>query len=104
MATTADCLPRICEARCDNEQFGHSDGAFRLNTNRSYRIARLYVDKLYVALKFLELRYVSYMFHVVHNQLNSYIAALPDVMTFAIYAFSSYTHDETAANDSNLIL
>ena len=38
------------------------------------------------------------------NQLNSYIAALPDFMTYVILALSSTTYVETAANASNLIL
>ena len=75
----ADCLPRICESLCDNEQYGHSDCPFRLNTTGSYRIARLYIHKHYVELKFQELRYLQNMFHVVQNQLNSYITALTDV-------------------------
>ena len=61
----ADCLPSICETMCDNEQYGRSDVPFRLNTTGSYMIARLYMDKYYVALKFQELRYLQNMFHIV---------------------------------------
>ena len=57
VATMADCLPRICQSMCDNEQYGRSDGPFRLNTKRSYRVARLSMDKHYIALKFQELDY-----------------------------------------------
>ena len=103
MTTMADCLPRICEAMCDNEQYGRSDGPFRLNATGSYRIAILYMDKYHVALKFQELRYLQNMFHVVQNQLNSYITALPDVMTYVISALYD-TNVEAAANASNLIL
>ena len=81
MATMADCLPRICNSMCGNEQYGRSDVPFRLNTTGSYRIARLYMDKHFVALKFQELRYLQNMFHIVQNQLNFYITALPDLMT-----------------------
>ena len=35
MVTMSDCLPRICEAMCDNEQYGASEGPFRLNTTGS---------------------------------------------------------------------
>jgi hypothetical protein len=102
----ADFLPRICEAMCDNERYSHSDGPFRLNTTRSYRIARIYMDKHYVLLKFQELRYLQNFFHIVQNQLNSYIAALPDVTTYVICALSSDTYFEPAANAtaSNVIL
>jgi hypothetical protein len=44
------------------------------------------------------------MIHVVQNQLNSYITALPNVMTYVISALSSDTYVEPAANASNLIL
>ena len=95
MTTMADCLPRICEAMCDNEQYGRSDGPFRLNATGSYRIARLYMDK-HVALKFQELRYLQNKFHVVQNQLNSYITALPDVMIYVISALNFDTYVEDA--------
>ena len=44
------------------------------------------------------------MFYVVLNQLNSYITALPDVMTYVISELSSNTYVEPPANASNLIL
>ena len=81
MATMANSLPRICNSMCFNKQYGSSGGPFRLNTTGSYRIARLYMDKHFVALKFQELCYLQNMFHIVQNQLNSYTAALPDMMT-----------------------
>ena len=49
VATMADCLPRICNSMCGNEQYGRSDGPFRLNTTGCNRIARLYIDKHFVA-------------------------------------------------------
>lgn len=104
VSTLADCLPRICESMCDNEQFGRSDGAFRLNTTGSYRIARMYMEKHYITLKFQELRYLLNMFHLVQTQLNSYISALPDVLTFVTNALSSDTYIEPPATASNLIL
>jgi len=104
VATMADCPPRIWHYICDNEQYGRSDGSFRLNTTGSYRVTRLYMDKYYVALKFQELRYLQNMFHISQTQLTSYIAALPDVMTYVISALSSTTYVEPAANASNVIL
>jgi len=104
VATMADCPPRTCQSMCDNEQYGRSDGPFRLNTNGSYRVARLYMDKHYVALKFQELRYLQNMFYIAQTQMTSYITALPDVMTYVISALSSTTYVEPAANASNVIL
>jgi hypothetical protein len=89
---------------CGNEQYGHSEGPLRLNTTGSYRIARLYMYKSFVALKFQELHYLQNMFDIVQNQLNLYINALPDLMTYVISALSSDTYVEPAANASNLIL
>ena len=44
------------------------------------------------------------MFHVVQNQLNSYTAALPDVMTYVMSALSSDTYVQTTGTASELIL
>ena len=59
------------------------------------------MDKNYVALTFQELRYLQNMFHIVQNQLHSYITALPDVMTYVISALSSDTNVEPACNANN---
>jgi len=75
VATMADCLPRICDSMCGNEQYGRSDGPFRLNTTGSYRNARLYKDKHFVALKYKKLHYLQNMIHIVQIQMNLYINA-----------------------------
>jgi len=62
------------------------------------------MDKHYVALKFQELRYLQNMFHIVQTKLNSYIAALPDVMNYVISALSSTRNVKPAVNASNVIL
>ena len=74
----------------DITQRGLSYGASRLNTTRSYRIARLY-KKCCTNLQIQEFRYLLNMFHVVQNQFNSYIAALPDDMRYVICPLSSDT-------------
>jgi len=98
------CLPRICEATCDNGKFSWSDGAFTLNTTGSSRVARLYMGKQYITLKFQELCYLLNMFYILHKQFNSYITALPDIMTYVISALSSDTYVEPLATASKLIL
>jgi len=104
VATLAECLPRVCQSMCDNEQYGCSDGAFRLNTTGNLRVVRMYIEKEYITLKFQELRYLLYMFSVVQNQLNSYIAALPDVMTYVTSALTSSTYIEPPPTASKQIL
>ena len=44
------------------------------------------------------------MFHIVHNQLNSYITTLPDLMTYVTSALSSDTYVEPASTAIKLIL
>ena len=104
VTTLSECLPRICASMCDDEQFACSDGIFRLTTTGSYRKARLYKDKHYITLNFQDLRYLNNMFHVVYNQLSSYIEALPDLMTYVISALSSATYVEPASTASRHIL
>ena len=99
----AECLPRICEAMCGNAQYGCSDGAFRLNITGNLKVARLYIQKDYITLQLQELRYL-YMISVVLNQMNSYIPALPDVMTYVISALSSSTYIEPSPTASKQIL
>ena len=72
----AECLTRICESMCGNEQYECKEGDFRLNTIRSYRIARLYLGKQYIGLRLGDLQYLSRMFHVLKNQLKVYTLSL----------------------------
>ena len=62
------------------------------------------MDKNILALKFQELLNLQNMFHILQNQLNLYITALPDLMTYVISGLRSDTYVEPAANASNAIL
>jgi len=104
VATMAECLRRICEAMCDNGLFAWSHGAFRLNTTGSYRITRLYIEKHYISPKCQEMRYLLNMIYIVQNHFNSYITALPDIVTYLISALSSDTYVEPPATASKWIL
>jgi hypothetical protein len=73
---------------CGNEYYSCVDGAFRLHTTGSYRIAKRSLDKNYIHLHLNELHYMLYMFHVVHNQQILNIHALADVMTYAAASLS----------------
>jgi len=72
----AECLPRIFESMCGNEQYGYKEDDFRLNTTGSYRIARLYLGKQYIGLRLGDLQNLSIMFHVLQNQLKVYTLSL----------------------------
>jgi len=82
----AECLPRICESICGNEQYVCKDGEFRLNTIATNGVARFYLEKRYISLSLAELQYLREMFHVVQNQQNVYILCLPDVTVALISA------------------
>jgi len=104
VAAMAECQPRICESMCGNAQYGYSDGAFRLNTTGNTKVARLYYGKEHITLKFQELRHLLYTFSVVQNQMNSFISALPDVITYMISALNSSTYIEPSPTASKHIL
>jgi len=88
----AECLPRICESMCGNEQYGCKEGAFRLNKTGSYRIAIFYLDKQYISRRLVDLQYLSRMFHVVQNQLNIYTLSFPDVLAYVTVALTSINY------------
>ena len=72
-----ECLPKICDPQCGNEQYVCKDGDFSLNSVVSNGVARLYLDKQYINLKLADLQYLREMFHVVQNQLNVYTLFCP---------------------------
>ena len=74
---------REYEAMCSDEQYSCVDGEFKLQTTGTYHVARVYLSKKYISLHLTELRYMMYMFHVVHNQQILYVRALSDVITYA---------------------
>ena len=91
---------------CGNEQYGWKEGDFRLNTTGSCRIARFYLDRLYIGLRLGDLQYLSRMFHVVQNQMNVYnlslslFLSLPDVLAYVTVALTSVNYVEPAPNAS----
>ena len=89
-----ECLPRICESMCGNEQYRCKEGNFRLNTTGSYRIARLYLDKQYIILTLVDLQCLSRTFHVFQNQLNVYTLSMPDFFAYVTVALSSINYVE----------
>jgi len=102
--TLAEHLPRICEAICGDEQYSCVYGEFRLQTTGTYHVARVYLGKKYISLHLTELRYMMYMFHVVHNQQILYLRALSDVITYARAAQNSTVYVEPATSASKYIL
>jgi hypothetical protein len=84
--TFAEHLPRICEDMCSDEQYSCVDGEFKLETTGTYNVARVYLGKKVHYRASQGLRYIMYMFHVVHNQQILYLRALSHVKTYASVA------------------
>jgi hypothetical protein len=51
LRSMAEHLSRICDALCRDEYYicKSQDGRFRMNTTGSYRVARIYIDKKWMA-------------------------------------------------------
>ena len=81
---------------CGNEQYVCKNGAFRLNTFGTNGVARLYLEKQYISLRFADLQYLREMCHVVQNQLNVYIVCLPEVLSYGSVALTSANYVEPA--------
>jgi len=75
----AECLPRICDSICGNEQWVCKNVDFRLNTIGTNGVARFCLQKQYIGLRLADLQYLLEMFHVVQNQLNVYTLYLTDI-------------------------
>ena len=78
--TMAEHLPRQCDALCNDEYYISKYGDFGMNTAGGYRVARVHLGKKWILIKIHELRYLSYIFFMVYNQLIRYPEDLPDVM------------------------
>jgi hypothetical protein len=98
--TLAEILRRICEAMCGDEQYGHKDGDFKLNTTGSYMVARMYLQNEYISLTLVDLQRLSRKFHVVQNELKAYTLAMPDVLSYATEALFSTTPVSTSRTRS----
>ena len=79
--------------RCDS-------GAFRLDSTRSRRKARLYVDSQLSSLNLQDIEYLSRMFSIVKQQLRDYIVAFQDVLPYVTATLTSVTYVEPAPEAS----
>ena len=93
-------LPRICEFMCANEPYVYKNGDFKLTSTRAGNSARMFLHDEYISLKLAELRHLSFMFHVVLKQLDSYTNTMADVLTYATAALSSSVYIEPAPGAS----
>ena len=99
----AEHLPRQCDALCNNERYICKDEDFKMNSAGNYR-AKVFLGKRSVTFKLDELRYLSFIFFMVHNQLIRYTEAMPDVMNYVTSALYSTTYVEPPPNANKAIL
>ena len=102
VALMAERLPALVEAMCQNEQhrFISDDGAFRINTTGSYRVARVTLDKQYLSFKLHELRNLLFVLYMIRNQLLVYTEASSDVQYYVNTAMTSDNYIEPAPTAS----
>ena len=68
LQTMADNISALCNALSSNEYYKKTDGDFKMNTTGSYRFARVYLGKQYMAFTHEELRNLAYIMYIIHNQ------------------------------------
>jgi hypothetical protein len=100
----AEHLAAQCDALCQDEYYIVRDDDFKMNTAGGYRVARVSVGKQYIFFKLHELKYLSFIFFMVHNQLLSYTEALSDLMTYVSSALQSSTYVEPSPTANKSIL
>ena len=99
----AECLPRICDSMCGNEQYVCKGGAFRLNTIGINGVARLYLEKQYIILRLADLQYRRKCF--TWFKINwTCTLCFPDVLSYMTVALTSATYVEPAPNASRHIM
>ena len=100
--TLSEHLPAQLDALWLGEFYNVLDEDFKMNTASPYKTAILSVGekkhRRSIFLKLHELRYLSYIFFMVQNQLVKYTEAMPDVMNYVLSAISSTTFVEPPPN------
>lgn len=94
----AEQLPAQCHAMFNDAYCIFRDGDSIMNTARGYLVARMSLGIQYVFFELHELRYLSYIFLMVRNQLTHYTQAMHDVMNYIATALQSDTYVELSIN------
>jgi hypothetical protein len=74
-----------------------------MNKTGSHRVVRVYVARQYMEYNLHELRYLSYIFFMIRNQLTFDMAALNDVIAYVNSAQSSTSFVEPPATANKWI-
>ena len=108
MKTLAEHLPAQVDALWRDEFYNVRDGEFPMHSATPYKTAKLARGEKKnlrsVFLKLQELRYLTYIFPIVQNQLVKYKEAMADVMTYVLTAINSNTNVEPLSGVNKNIL
>jgi len=99
----AENIATLCNALSTNEHFSKKDGAFKMSTTGSYRIARVYLGKQYLSFTYRELCNLAYIMYMIQNQLTFYTAAMTDVIAHIDAAHDSVTFVEPSSKANKSI-
>ena len=106
--TMAEHLPVQCGALCRDEYDKVLNGDFKMSLSSTYKSAAISLDtkenKKSIYFKLHELRYTSYIFFMVKNQLIKYIEAMSDVINYVLSSISSNTYVEPSSDANKNIL
>jgi len=106
--TLADHLPAQVDALWRDEFYNVLDGDFAMHSATPYKTAIFALgtkkNRKAVFLKLPELRYLTYIFPIVQNQLIKYTEAMADVMTYVLMAINSTTYVEPSPTGNRNIL
>ena len=104
----AEHLPVQCGALCRDEYDKVLNGDFKMSLSSTYKSAAISLDtkenKKSIYFKLHELRYTSYIFFMVKNQLIKYIEAMSDVINYVLSSISSNTYVEPSSDANKNIL
>ena len=106
--TLSEHLPAQIDALWRGDFYNVMDGEFAMHSASPFNTAILTVGKKKnrrsVLIKLNDLRYLSYIFPMVENQLIKYTEAVPDVMNYILQILDSTSYVDPPAIASNNIL
>ena len=75
-----------------------------MNTAGGFRVSTFSLDKRYIIFKLHEMKYLFYIFYMVHNQMTRYTEAMDDVRNYINIAFNSIPYVEPSSTANRAII
>ena len=108
MSTLAEHLTAQVDALWRDEFYNFRGGEFAMHSATPYKTAILTLgenkNRKSVFLKLQELRYLTYIFPIVQNQLAKYTEAMADVMNYVLSTINSTTYIKPSPTTNRNIL